>query len=382
VRRAAFCRPFAVPRGALLTFRGIDYQSALINAFGCALVAAFLLYVGAPDWRPYVVWLAAAAIAVFAGQRYRLRVTDSGVEWVEFAAWIVPVKRLRYLLDAKIDFYETLEASEPQGLYVSTVRFADGEVDSPCFGPWRQAAMASLRERIDAAIRHARESVPPPAEGLRCRLLAQHLDSLDLAGATRDAQGRVRTLTASDRVQVGAIEIPPGSILELNGEEYLDPRREDRLLAATVSDRVRLPSGLEVGPGTRIGIAPSGRLAYVRGALGPLELDGFPVDGNAPIVFDEAGHAQVFTLGRDMSFGGWNIAAGAHVSSWLDGGWYCRLSRPLRLAEVELAPGDAVTFDKTRRLEWIHPSAPVELGGRKLVGSLRVRRDGRIDRRR
>src|SRR5262245_9029004 len=98
-----------------------------------------------PAFAPFVVAFTATATAIAAGRRYRVRVSTEGVEWTLLVGWVYPIRRLRYLLDAQARFYESWEASAPEGVYLAASWLAVGEADSPCFGPSRQAAIASLR---------------------------------------------------------------------------------------------------------------------------------------------------------------------------------------------------------------------------------------------
>lgn len=128
----------------------------------------------------------------------------------------------------------------------------------------------------------------------------------------------------------------------------------------------------------------------MRGALGPIDVDGFPIDGNAAIAFDAHGRLASFTLGAEMTMGGWPLAAGTTFSTWaafLDQGpmWYCTLGGPLRLPELQLGSLDSVMFDKaSKKLVRISPHREQQIDGWRLLarGPIGVDSEGRIDRRR
>jgi hypothetical protein len=371
-------------------FSGIDHLSAAITAGACAIVGIFVWLMLPSGAAPYVLALVAVAVLISATTRYELRISKEGIEWRLLCAWVVPVKRLRYLLDANLEVYESLEATKPEGLDVRPVRLGEGEKESPCFGPsFSQAAIARLLEQGDEAIRQARDLLPPAPPDLRCALLAKNSDKLDVRGAKRNWQNRLREVKAFDEVIIDGLRLPAGTLLEYNGSDYLDPRREDRLNAAVVKEPLRLPIGIDVPADTRISFTRSGGISAVHGTLGLVSIDGFPIDGDAAICFEPDGHVHFFTLGADFEFGGWSLAAGTTFSTFpkiFDQGpsWYCMLSRGLRLPELDLGPRDSVLFDKaSKKLVQIYPSGEHVVDGVRLSnGPIPVHPSGRIHMRR
>jgi hypothetical protein len=371
-------------------FSGIDHLSAAISSGGCVIVGFFVWLMLPSAATPYVLAIVAVATLAFATSRYELRISVDGIECLFLCGWVVPVKRLRYLLDASIDVYESLEATKPEGVYVQPVRSWMDEEDSPCFGPsFSEAAMETLRKRANEAIQRARESLPPTPLELRCALLEKDAAKLDVRGAKRDWQNRIREVKVLDEVTIDELRLPSGTVLQFNGADYLDPRRHDLLMAAVTKKPLRLPIGIELPADTWISLTPSGKISALHGSLGLVRIDGFPIDGNATIGLEADGHVHFFTLGADLELGGWALAAGTTFSTFpkmFDRGptWYCTLSEGLRLPQLELRPRDSVLFDKaSQKLVQIYPSGEHVVDGARLSsGPVPVHPDGRIDKRR
>ncbi|HVE87665.1 MAG TPA: hypothetical protein VND93_32630, partial [Myxococcales bacterium] len=372
---------------ALEEFSGVDHLSAVANAGICAIIGIVACFIVPRAILPYVVAVAVVAVPVAAATRYRLRISTAGIEWSVLLAWALPVQRQRYLLDAEVDLYESLEATKPEGVCIHPVRFDGDEKESPCFGPsFNQAAIASLHQRANEAIQRARKLLPATPLDLRCPPLEKGATKLDVRGAKRNGQNRLREVEVFHDLTVGGLSLPPGTVLELNGEDYLDPRRQDRLIAAVVKTQLRLPIGIDAPPGTRILVTSSGEISGLRGPLGLIHLDGFPIDGNAHIGVDEDGRASFFTLGAEMELGGWALSAGTTFSTWpkmFDQGpaWYCTLAGVLRLPELELGAGDSAVFDKaSKTLVQVHTRGERVGGAERFSGSpIPVHPDGRID---
>ncbi|WP_394831577.1 hypothetical protein LVJ94_34195 [Pendulispora rubella] len=338
----------------------------------------------------YVLGVVLAAVAASAATRYRLRISSDGIEWSVFLAWILPIERRRYLLDAKIDIYWSLEATKPEGVCVRPVRIGADEEESSCFGQsFSQPAIASLYECANDAIQQVRNLLPPAPFEVRCPLLAENATKLDVRGAKRNWQGRLLEAKVVSDLAIGKLLLPSGTLLLFNGEEYLDPRRQDLLVAAVAKRSLRLPIGISVSSNTRITFTPLGKINSVHGALGAIVLDGFPIDGNETIGLDADGRVSSFTLGAATQLGGLTLVAGTEFSTWSKvfdrrTTWCCTIRGALPLPDLVLGPGDSVVFDKASKLlVQIWPKGERVLGSERLsAGLVAVHADGRIDRKR
>ena len=377
-------------KDAVQEFSGIDHLSATANAAMCAIIAFGAYFVVPTAIGAYVIAVAVVAVPLAVATRYRLRISIDGIEWALLLAWVFPTGRQRYLLDANIEFYESLEATKPEGVYIHPLRVGGDEKESPCFGPsFSQTAMTALRDRSTQAIRHARDLLPPTPPDLRCPPLAKDIAQLDVHGAKRNWQNRRREVRTLGHVAVGGTSLPPGTLLELNHDDYIDPRRPDLLVAAVVNTPLRLPIGVDVPAGTRLALRPSGELWVLCGALGLIELDGFSIDGNECVGIDADGHVGSFTLGSETRLNGWLLAPGTTFSSWpkmshRPAAWHCTLSAVLQLPELDLRPGDSVDFDKaSKTLVAIYPRSELTIDGVRLLhAAIPVFPDGRIDKKR
>jgi hypothetical protein len=341
-------------------FAGVDQPSV---AVWLGFVVAFGVIATVVTWfflprllLPCALILAALAAAAVATLRYELVVDASGIEWRSLTLWLFQTRRERYLLDAKVSLYLPWDADRAEGVSVVPVRvWEKHEQESPCFGPYfKPASIDSLYTEIRQAIESARRELPPTPTLLRCALLAPHGECLDLAAAKRDTQGRLREIRVRTPFGISGLEVAPASWLELNGEDFLDPRREDRLKAVRTGAAVRTPLGFEVPAETRLWLDESGHIDSVSGQLGLLTHDGFPIDGNKPIQFDGHGALRAFTLGRDFELGGFVLPEGTHAwtfDKFLGNGprWLCRIARAVALPDIEVHAGESLCFDKARK---------------------------------
>ncbi len=115
--------------------------------------------------------------------------------------------------------------------------------------------------------------------------------------------------------------IPAGSSLSLNGDTYLDPRRDDRLNGAVLGAAATLPAGLEAPSGARVWFSHVGNVVSVRGDLGPVSPESFPIDATRGIDWDDDGSLKSFHTSRDVSLGGFTVPAGSGriLHFWLPG---------------------------------------------------------------
>ncbi len=73
-----------------------------------AAVFGSFLILATQGWGP--AWIATGmAIGLTSGARWRLRVDVESIVYTRIAAWIIPVRRARYLLDARVELYEAWE---------------------------------------------------------------------------------------------------------------------------------------------------------------------------------------------------------------------------------------------------------------------------------
>jgi hypothetical protein len=102
----------------------------------------------------FVAALAAIAIAIAFGARYRLTISTAGIELVLVRAWVVPMSRARWPLSAQVSLYDSWDDDEPQGLCV-TPR-GSGPPESDCFGPRRSAEMRAVCDAAEVALARCR----------------------------------------------------------------------------------------------------------------------------------------------------------------------------------------------------------------------------------
>ena len=159
---------------------------------------------------PLAGGLVAALIA--AGCFCRVTLAAEGFELVLLRGWIFPVRRRRWLLDARLDTYESWGATEPEGLCIEPAPWSPEEA-SGCFGPSAPPVIQARRAATTEVLARLRAEAPRGSPSLRHETLAPQSAGLALDAATRNGQGRIREVTARAPVHVGALAIPRDSRL-------------------------------------------------------------------------------------------------------------------------------------------------------------------------
>lgn len=83
-------------------FSGIDQVSAAIYGGATAIIAIVVYYSVPTLVRPFLPMISVVAVVLAIGNRFRVCIGSRGISLTLFAAWIIPIRRLRYLLDALI----------------------------------------------------------------------------------------------------------------------------------------------------------------------------------------------------------------------------------------------------------------------------------------
>jgi hypothetical protein len=372
------------PERPAARFEGLDHWASVVDASLASVVALLVCVAVPPVFRWPVVGLGLLAVGLALGARYRVEIGPAGVHLVTLKAWLIPVRTQRWLLDVKLDVYQSFEADAPEGLCFTPVRFDEGEAESDCFGPQAEARIAALKLVLGQALDKERRATAQRASPLRCTQLAVEPQ---LAHPEWDARQRLRHARLAAPARVGQLELPAGTALDFNVEPWLDPRRGDRLSSATLGTPLTLPGGLRVPEGTRLSFDVKGRVVAVRGALGPVELEGFWVDGALPLGFDEAG-LKGFTLARPASLGGVTVPAGSSFNRWAilssrKPAWHVRLADTVVLPEFQARAGDTLVFRcDTRALTHASLQQEASLGAERLgPGLVWLDPTGRVQRR-
>ena len=382
------------PAPAAEVFEGVDYYPSWGDAASVVVVGL----VGIPLVLTFglsVTWLLVATVlvaAVAAGARYRLTISPDGIELVELRAWILRVRRSRWLLDAKIDLYESLDADAPQGVSVEEWRGGRSK-GSECFGPAREGRVRALHAAASAALERQRAAAPPCPPELRHAVLGPRSASFDLGAAARHPSGRLHEVTSLGRVELGGIELPAGSLFRFNDEPYadpafIDPRRDDVLVEVQVAEPV-VVHGRTASPGAVIRFDGELRPITTRGAFErEVEIDGKPVRGDALLGFRADGRLSTFTLARALQVGEITVPADSKLH-FMEGGsllparWTCWLGGTLALPETTLSEGESCELSPDlSRLTAILPHKDVVLARGRLPGgvmSIPVKPDGRVD---
>jgi hypothetical protein len=130
--------------------------TALVDGTLAAVIGS-LVILATQGWGP--AWIATAmAIGLASGARWRLRVDVDGIVYTRISAWIIPVRRARYLLDARVELYEAWEDPQPTGVCLVPLVSGEGARDE-CF--W------SGRSEIDPL---GRSEIDPPSGSFALRL--------------------------------------------------------------------------------------------------------------------------------------------------------------------------------------------------------------------
>jgi hypothetical protein len=375
-------------------FEGVDRIQALAGAAIAAVLIVvgigFLHAVHLPLWP---MWIAAAlGAAHVAGHRYRLTVSPEGIELVSLRFFVVPVERERWLLDARIEVYESLDADGPEGLCVEEAEGAARRVrPTRCFGPTREEAIRTLLGAARTAVEAFRAAAPACPPALRHAQLGSQSAQLAVAEAARYASGRLREIVSVGPIQLGGLELPAGSQLQLNREGFIDPRRDDQLIAVRVAKPV-VVFGRTTHADAQIWFRGEESPVAISEAFDPeTDFDGRPVDGRAMIGFSPQGRLTSFRLARAIRVSGVALPAGSRLHYWdgpssgmLPARWTCFLSAPVELPEVTLAENDYCDLSPDlSRLIAISPRRDVSLPDGYVLGgimSLPVTPEGRIDR--
>jgi hypothetical protein len=364
--------------------------TAVIVGLGLLSVPVLLIFhLHLPLWLLLIGLALLGALA--AGRRYRLTISTDGIELVTLRLYVVPIKRDRWLLDARIDLYESLEADGPEGLCVEErANIGDPSHHSDCFGPMRKERIRALWRAATAALEDFRAAAPPCSSTLRHPQLGPQSAQLGVAEASRHPGGRIETIVSVGPIQLGGLELPAGSRFHFNGQDFVDPRRDDRL----VSVRVAAP------------VVVFGRTTHAQALLwfhghehpvltseafdAEMEFEGKPVAGQAMIGFSPDGRMTSFTLARETLLGGFRIPAGSKLHYWerlsrlLPARWTCFLGAPLALPEITLVEGEHCNLSRDfSRLITISPHHDVALPDGYVLGGrmpLPVTPQGHLDR--
>src|SRR5262249_53348138 len=158
--------------------------------------------------------------------------------------------------------------------------------------------------------------------------------------------GRLREVRSLERVELGGIELPPGSVFRLNDEpfanpRFIDPRQDDVLVEVRVAGPVQV-HGRWTKAGAVLRFCDDRSLAARDAFDGEVEIGGRPVHGDALLVFGADGRLEAFTLARDLRVGELSLPAGSElrffegVGRALPARWTCRLGAALALPETSL----------------------------------------------
>lgn len=369
--------------------KGMDELAALFGA-GSALLfggGALLFFEDAQPW--YLALLASLTILSTAC-RYELRFSAEGIQLTLYRFWLVPVYRRRFLLDAEIELYQAFEADAPDGLCIRPPPHLVGrEKETEAFGPYfqKERLLELHRELLDVLDR-LRAAAPPPPPALRNALLEPWRDALDLARAVRDGRGRLREVTSTAAIEIGAILLPPGSVFYLNDGMFIDPRRDDELREVALSDTCVVRE-LCARPGGRLVFDSKGHLGSIRAGLdSEVLIEDLWVDGRDVVAFEASGHLTGFTLARPTQFAHLRIPSKTRFVRWPGGGilparWTCWLGGDLELPEIKLRRGESIELSLNRDcLRAISPHRDVRLGEvviRHGIVAIPVHHNGRID---
>ncbi len=364
-------------------FTGADVYPARFDA-GTVVVLGL---VGIPVVRVLggsVPWLLLATVLVAvlaAGARFRLTVSADGIELVSRRAWILPIRRRRWLLDAKIDLYESLDADAPQGLCVEEPLGVRSE-ESGCFGPTREESVRALQAAATAALERQRAAAPTCPPELRHARLGARSALFDLGAAARHPSGRLREVRSLGPVELGGgIVIPAGSLFRFNDEPFvdpgfIDPRRDDFLVEVQVAEPVVL-YGRQTNANAVLRFCDSDRPVVTRGAFGSeVEIDGRLVQGDGMLGFRADGLLEDFTLARELPVGELRLPSGSRLRFWegsslLPARWTCWLGAALALPETTLAEGDSCDLaPDLSRLIAISPARDLELPRGRVRGGV------------
>ncbi|PRQ07275.1 hypothetical protein [Enhygromyxa salina] len=278
-------------------FSGADELPIILDTLVALVVGVVVIWVAPPLWSWWLVGpIAAVVIAAGTGSRYRVSVDDSGVHVVLRRLWVVPVKRLRYRLDASVELYLGSDL-RPIGLCVQPYSCTP-EFTATCFRGGRPVPeLERIRGEIEAAIVRARARVEVEQRQLQGPLAAL-ASALEIDELARGPGQRFLRATSVAPFELGGVQIPTGSTVELNdADTWLDPRRDDQLRGISVSRPTFVPPlGRELPAGTRLIFDEALSHVALLVVSGEIDVDGFCCSGEWGLSFTPDGALRSFTL--------------------------------------------------------------------------------------
>jgi hypothetical protein len=379
-------------------FTGADYYPAvydpvLVGVLGVLGILVLRATGGSLQLLLGAAVLVVAVAAVAAGARFRLKVSAEGIELVNLRAWILLVRRRQWLLDARVELYESLDADAPQGLCVEEANRTLLQA-SECFGPARESRVRALHASVGAALERQRAAAPPCSSGLAHARLGPRSALLDFPAAVRHPTGRLHEVRSVGRIDLGATEIPPGSIFRFNeapfvDPRFIDPRRDDFLVEVQVAEPV-VVYGRETSAGAVLRFCDQDRPLATRNAFDrDIEIDSRRVRGDGLLGFRTDGRLDAFTLARELRVGGLTLPEGSklrfreRIGRDLPSRWTCWLGAALALPETTLSEGDSCELSPDlTRLTAISPRNDIVLPRGRLRGGVMpipVTPDGQVE---
>lgn len=377
---------------------GMDWGGTIWNfllSLGCGSLVTFWFYPVSSMAFFRSLGLLVGLSALFAGCRYVVVLSPDGIRFSLCRAWVLPLYRRTYWLDADIAFYQSFEAEAPEGLcFQQPFPELGREFESACFGPsGDQERLGLLRDRLLSVLDSLRQGVPPLPSGLRHPILGPLSASLDIAGAKRSGQGRLHEVASKREFTFGGISIPVGSTFFFNEDffqegRFIDTRRDDFLVKVVLGAPTMI-AGLPSVAGASLMFYPNGRLSSLRGAFGEdVEIDGNWVDGRDVLSFGEDGALSGFTLSRKGRAGGRVIPRGSRFfrypgDSVLPARLTCWLGGEIVLPDITLKAGESMTLSQDgETITGISPKADIQIPGQTIragIVPIPLRRDGHID---
>lgn len=303
------------------------------------------------------VGVAVAALLVAAGARDAVHVGPTGLWLVRRRFWALRSAE-RYPLDVRLGVYQGPDEYEPSGLCILPPEQAG---DAPLSAPFGPGGSRKRRALALAALTRAMEAVRtalPAGAGLRHPALDAQQAALDLDAAERSAQGRVLTLPLVAELELPGFRLPPGSVLQLNGRDFVDPGRPDALRAAVVGPGgAVLPGGLAVPAGAVVELEEDGRPHGVR-AEGDevIEVAGWRLRLDGGLSLDPEGGLRSGVLAEAVVLDGVRLPRGSRlrfpsgVEVLLGHALNVEVSETVRLPEANVQAGEVMVFDRERRL--------------------------------
>lgn len=360
---------------------------------------------------PFVFWLykivglgwSAAVLGVFAllcqGSLWRVTISTDGVELRRWEWWIWPRKTLHFLLDARIEPYQSLESDYAEGIEIRDYHHWEASTD--CFGPSEKSAIYQpLLGAMQAALKEARAYIDELERYAEPRLrheLFGDTEAFDKESVTWNPlatdlpvhKNRVHEIRSLEVRTVANIPIPPGSIFTFNKQgpfrtgAWVDPRRPDFLKQVLCNAPTVVPNLGEVSAGSILLFSGTDRLTGVREVGGRnFEVQGFIIDGSEAIsVWD--GHPSSFQLAQARTVAGYHLAAQTSVERafYLSDAWRFTLVESVELPQMTLLPGDKLYFDKSLKYPiYASHQKAIQLGKKRIEADalIYLKRNGRI----